>query len=865
MKTFFLTSAVFVLALSLNAQVSYRTGGSEYWETFDSLDGSFAGFTKKPWTDNATIPGWYASEDGYVAQGNPVETSLLYNFRVDGGSVNKSLGSVPGRSSGDIAFAVRLTNETGGELSSFRLQYTGEQWRNSGNESPSRMTVSYRIGGEELDGGSWVEVSGLEFSAMHTGGVAVNLAGKAAENRVDLGANVTEGFHWEPGEDLWIRWTHLEEAGANHALGVDDVRFVAGLTLGEPVVRGTWFWSQSGSGHPWGSAAVVGNAGREDDLTAILRGWEIGRIYGSYDSTLFANEPEAIANWNRKLFFNGIASWQLFSRTEWIFPDERESLRQRLANELTGFNAGRSAAEAFHGVHFDIEPHILADWKTATEGEKRDFLEGLVEMYEDVRAFLDANGGEELPVYAALPVWYAELPASAGGPGQVGWESTADRDGWFDRLAAVVDGIVMMAFETSSLTDVLATTAWERANFDGEVILALRVEGFEWNSFGEMVDAAHELEKATGRGIDIQPLHSLAQREAWRLRPAFEDWREAHFSGAELANPAVSGPAAEPAGDGFSNAYKYAFGFGPFDRVSGEQRFSLAPVEADGATESFPALRFFRLSGARDLVYRLEKSADLLEWTPVAGLAPTVLAGRGAGSEEALYVDPEPVSEADRRFFRVAVDRAVPVLEVREGFDGLDGAFEGTMLKPWVDDQTVPGWFASLTGYVASGNPTATSRMYNFRFDGSSTDMTLGSVPGGSSGDIHVAVRLANTTGETIDLVHVAYIGEQWRNSGNERVSELTVSYRIGGGAIDAGEWIAVPELSFAGPHFGAPVGNLNGKLGGNRRDLNGAIEGLEVPPGEELWIRWTHASHGGDNHALGIDAVEISAFSSAR
>lgn len=225
--TLSLSALALSVAIPLQAQISYDTTGMEHAEGFNSLLGNFDSFNPKPWTDNSTIAGWYATEDGYVAQGNPVNTSTMYNLRFDGGSTDMTLGSVPGLGSGDISFGVRLTNDTGSILNSFDLQYTGEQWRNSGNEAATQLLVSFRLGGEEFAGGSWNFLNDLTFNAIHTGGTAGNLNGKQAANRVTLGATFDDGFSWQPGQDLWVQWTHPDAGGTNHALGVDNMTFAA--------------------------------------------------------------------------------------------------------------------------------------------------------------------------------------------------------------------------------------------------------------------------------------------------------------------------------------------------------------------------------------------------------------------------------------------------------------------------------------------------------------------------------------------------------------------------------------------------------------------------------------------------------------
>ncbi len=54
--------------------------------------------------------------------------------------------------------------------------------------------------------------------------------------------------------------------------------------------------------------------------------------------------------------------------------------------------------------------------------------------------------------------------------------------------------------------------------------------------------------------------------EEWQIPSAtvtYEDWRMAEFSAQQAADPLVSGPAADPDGDGFSNLEEFAFGGDP--------------------------------------------------------------------------------------------------------------------------------------------------------------------------------------------------------------------------------------------------------------------------------------------------------------
>ncbi|MCU0780866.1 MAG: CotH kinase family protein, partial [Akkermansiaceae bacterium] len=93
---------------------------------------------------------------------------------------------------------------------------------------------------------------------------------------------------------------------------------------------------------------------------------------------------------------------------------------------------------------------------------------------------------------------------------------------------------------------------------------------------------------------------------------AYEQWRARHFPDpADFANPAVSGPAATPAGDAVANLMRYAFGLGPSQPVAGRLPF-LAPTPGGGF-----AFRFPYSPGKSDLIWRVLASPDLTDWSGV--------------------------------------------------------------------------------------------------------------------------------------------------------------------------------------------------------------------------------------------------------
>ena len=95
----------------------------------------------------------------------------------------------------------------------------------------------------------------------------------------------------------------------------------------------------------------------------------------------------------------------------------------------------------------------------------------------------------------------------------------------------------------------------------------------------------------------------------------FPDWQAANFTAAELADAAVSGADASPAGDGLSNLLKYAFDLDPHLPAA---EGAPAPQFFDGAL----ALNFLHRADASDLSYSLEASSNLSDWSLPNTLSP---------------------------------------------------------------------------------------------------------------------------------------------------------------------------------------------------------------------------------------------------
>jgi hypothetical protein len=282
------------------------------------------------------------------------------------------------------------------------------------------------------------------------------------------------------------------------------------LTAGEPSLkpRGLWFWSKPGS--PYGSVNVLGNPAREDEALATFARWNIRRLYGSYGA-LPVEAPERVAAWNRRLHDAGVRSLTLFSDGGALSGSGRERFLREVEERVLAFNAARTdPRERFDGIALDVEPHALPVWKTTTGEGRRALMEEFVAMCGALRARLDARGGRDLPISAALAYWLDRLPPD----GRVAWQSVADRDDWFARLGKSVPAISLMAYERSAPAAILEAVAWERAHFSGRVIIALRVRmGVEWQTLSDLARVLPEVEATSTDGVDLENYELLRRAE----------------------------------------------------------------------------------------------------------------------------------------------------------------------------------------------------------------------------------------------------------------------------------------------------------------------------------------------------------------
>lgn len=93
----------------------------------------------------------------------------------------------------------------------------------------------------------------------------------------------------------------------------------------------------------------------------------------------------------------------------------------------------------------------------------------------------------------------------------------------------------------------------------------------------------------------------------------FAGWQAGFFNEAELADLEISGPDADPDGDGWSNFFEFALGSFPLDFSSAPGVLQSDFREIDG--EMYLTLSFTRAEGARVVNFAAEISSDLATWS----------------------------------------------------------------------------------------------------------------------------------------------------------------------------------------------------------------------------------------------------------
>ena len=220
--------AGFFLVSAAPAQI--LMSGGTYAQNFDTLASSGT----INWTNNFTLPGWYAAKSGtnapnYAASTGSSTTGGLYSFGVAGvnSASDRALGSLGSSSASPVIYGIRFTNDTGLTVTNIAVTYTGEEWRNGGSGSASSLAFSYGVSSSPItnavDATTWINFGALNFTTPTVGSPAGALDGNNATNRQVFPAVILTNISVLPGQELFLRWLDVDDAGSDSALAIDDL------------------------------------------------------------------------------------------------------------------------------------------------------------------------------------------------------------------------------------------------------------------------------------------------------------------------------------------------------------------------------------------------------------------------------------------------------------------------------------------------------------------------------------------------------------------------------------------------------------------------------------------------------------------
>lgn len=189
-----------------------------------------------------------------------------------------------------------------------------------------------------------------------------------------------------------------------------------------------------------------------------------------------------------------------------------------------------------------------------------------------------------------------------------------------------------------------------------------------------------------------------------------------------------------------------------------------------------------------------------------------------------------------------------------ENFNSL--AASGTA-NSWVNNSTIPNWYASTNIYRASAGTDTTGGLYSF--GSNSADRALGALSSGTASPIF-GVVMVNNSGGDINLadIQLSFVGEQWRQTVNAQA--LLASYQISSTPftdVNSGSWTTNSALHFTAPQTGT-AGPLDGNLPANQTSFSlvpVAASGV-LADGEYLMVRWVKT--GTTSPGLGIDNFSV-------
>jgi len=230
MKSILRVQILFVICLLCSAAIGQIqiSNGVTVSQNFDTL-----GTASTTLADNTdpSFPGYYTLRSAanvdpkpLVAGNGSSNTSQFYNFGTTG-NANRAVGWVNANGV-TSSFGIRLANNGATPITSVRIQFAGEQWRD-GNGNAETMTLDYQVAASvsSLSTGTWTALPAFTFTSPNGGPGSAAWDGDAAANRTAF--NQVVSITIPVGQQIMFRWSSTGNSGQGDGIAVDDISITA--------------------------------------------------------------------------------------------------------------------------------------------------------------------------------------------------------------------------------------------------------------------------------------------------------------------------------------------------------------------------------------------------------------------------------------------------------------------------------------------------------------------------------------------------------------------------------------------------------------------------------------------------------------
>ncbi len=180
---------------------------------------------------------------------------------------------------------------------------------------------------------------------------------------------------------------------------------------------------------------------------------------------------ESLSNFIKTLHEKGIKTSALIGDKHWVLPKKRQNMKERL-NVILDFNSRACKECRFDAVHFDVEPHLLPQWKKIPKE--------VLKLYHQTLLVAKNRLEQEeipLPLEADLPVHFEKVSATL-----------------LKKIIGLVDEVTLMAYSAKRPTTLLKSVL-DELNQATEESTPTRI-GIDAKKFKTETDMREFMEKA---------------------------------------------------------------------------------------------------------------------------------------------------------------------------------------------------------------------------------------------------------------------------------------------------------------------------------------------------------------------------------